>query len=116
MAAKKVLVVDDCPDILRIMKQLLVRCGYDVMVADCCRQALTVARSKKFEVVLTDVVLPDADGYDLIRRIKKEQPQVKTVAITGFANEYRSLEAGADAHITKPVNVELLRRLLRHLS
>ena len=80
--------------------------------------ALEIVESKEFDVVLSDIGLPDGNGYEVIAQAKRKQP-VKGVALTGFDKEEdvkRSKEAGFDFHLTKPVDFHELRTVLAQVG
>ena len=98
---------------MRILAQILRRAGYIVETA----QTLGEARSRleKCEVLISDIGLPDGNGYDVIAHAKQKQP-VTGVALTGFDKQEdieRSKQAGFDFHLTKPVDPAQLRALLQ---
>lgn len=114
---KRILLVEDHPDTAAIFEMLLTRDGYDVTVADSIQAALQVARDT-FDLVLSDVGLPDGTGLDLIRALRKSG-SVKGIALSGYGTEEHvraSKEAGFDAHLTKPVNFDELRQAIATLS
>ena len=79
----RILVVEDHADTLRVMGRLLNHLGHDISMADGARSALEIVESKEFDVVLSDIGLPDGSGYDVIAQAKRKQP-VKGIAVTGF--------------------------------
>ena len=114
----RILVVEDHGDTLQVLSRLLSHFGHEISVADCTQSALEIVQSKKFDVVLCDIGLPDGSGYDVISQAKRKQP-VKGVALTGFDNNEdirRSREAGFDFHLTKPVDFHELRTVLGQIA
>jgi CheY-like chemotaxis protein len=110
----RILVVEDHVDTLRVLARLLDHFGHEVSWADGARSALAIVESKELDVVLSDIGLPDGNGYQVIAQAKRKQP-VKGVALTGFDKEEdirRSKEAGFDFHLTKPVDFHELRTVL----
>jgi CheY-like chemotaxis protein len=86
--------------------------------ADSAQGALKLLESDRFDVLISDIGLPDGNGYDLVREAKRRQ-SLKAVALSGFGTEEdvrRSLEAGFDYHVTKPVDINGLRSLLQKLT
>lgn len=103
------LVVDDHPDIADMLAAVLRLSGYDVSTAHSAASALGVAREKRFDVVISDIGMPEMNGYELARALRAlpEYTGVPLVAVTGFAmydDRDRALEAGFDTHLSKPVN------------
>ncbi len=113
------LLVEDNADTLRIMSRLLRRRGYRVATASSVAQALEVARLEgAFDLVISDVGLPDGSGLDLMRRILDLGP-ARGVALSGFGTEEdrrRSQEAGFIEHLVKPVDFARLESTIRAIS
>jgi signal transduction histidine kinase/ActR/RegA family two-component response regulator len=113
----RVLVVDDNVDAVESMAMLLSLKGHDVRTATTAAEALTIAREFQPEVGLLDVGLPGTDGYELTGLLRKEPRLSSTylIAVTGYGQEEdcrRAINAGFDAHLTKPVDPVKLSRLL----
>lgn len=112
----RVLVVDDNVDTAKAMSLLLSESGYEVRVAHQGREALEAAREMRPEFVLLDIGLPEMDGYQVARAIRREGGKALLVAISGYAAEEdrrRSAEAGFDRHLVKPVDFDEVVGLLR---
>jgi CheY-like chemotaxis protein len=110
----RILVVEDHADTLRVLARLLDHFGHQISVADCTQSALQFLESKPFDVILSDIGLPDGSGYDIVLQAKQKQA-VKAVALTGFDKEEdirRGKEAGFDFHLSKPVDFHELRTVL----
>ena len=107
----RILLVEDHADTLVPLARLLTMQGYHVQTATTMSAALAAARQDRYDVLVSDLVLPDGCGLDLLRHVRELYP-IKGVAVTGHAHDFRedgSLEAGFQAHLTKPI---LLDRLL----
>jgi CheY-like chemotaxis protein/anti-sigma regulatory factor (Ser/Thr protein kinase) len=114
----RVLLVEDNPDTSRVMSRLLKLWGFEHHTADSVASALQCAQAESFDVVLSDIGLPDGSGWDLIRALRTRR-SYKSIAISGYGMEddlRRSTEAGFDIHLTKPVDLEHLRQTLHELS
>jgi PAS domain S-box-containing protein len=114
----RILLVEDHADTRRTLSRLLSHFGHDISVAESTQSALNIVKAKKFDVVLSDIGLPDGSGYDVISQAKQKQP-VKGVALTGFGSEEdirRGQEAGFDFHLVKPVDFHELRSVLDQVS
>ena len=75
------------------------------------KQALESASSKNFDLMISDLGLPDGSGLDLVRELRRRGSKLKAIALSGYGREEdvkRSREAGFDAHLTKPVEVDTL--------
>ena len=113
----KVLVVDDTPMNIKVLLDLLTVKGYEVITAESGPVALEKISSRKPEVVLLDVVMPEMDGYEVCRRVRANPetavlPVVMITALDPTQERIKGLEAGADDFLTKPINqAELLARV-----
>jgi DNA-binding response OmpR family regulator len=115
--AKKVLIVDDEPNIVTALDYLLSRSGYEVRVASNGEEALRQVQDFAPDLVLLDVMLPRRSGYDVCQRIR-ERPEWRAVKIMILSAKGRDAEIskglalGADQYITKPFsNAELVARI-----
>jgi two-component system, chemotaxis family, CheB/CheR fusion protein len=114
-AARRVLVVDDLPDSADTLRDLLDAWGHEVRAVYSGEAALEAAAALEPEIVLLDIGMPGLDGYEVAARLRKAHPTLKIVALTGYGQEsdrLRSVEAGFDEHLLKPVDPEVLRRLM----
>ena len=114
MSRKRVVAVDDVPDSLDALCELLRGWDYEVDGATDRTQALALTLARRTDLVVTDLSLADGDALDVIRRIKQEDDDVVIVAYTGWAHlEAAARAAGADAFVLKP-DVDALERLLAY--
>jgi CheY-like chemotaxis protein len=117
----RVLVVDDQPDCVELLRHALSRWGCDSRVCQTGAEALDEASNYRPHVALLDLNLPDIDGCEVARCLR-QQPgldSVALVAITGFAEEEdrrRSSDAGFDLHLLKPFRPDVLHSLLTRLE
>ena len=114
----KILLVEDHADTLRILSRLLEKWGYIVRGSDCVAKALDLAAKESFDILISDLGLPDGSGLDIIR-YTKEHYGLRGIALSGFGTEEdlrNSLAAGFEVHLTKPVGVEGLRAALERIS
>ena len=118
----RVLVVDDEPDARRMLLGLLEGIGANVTVAGSTQDALTALEAAEFDVLLSDLGMPDEDGYDLIREVRRrghDAEMLPAIALTGFArhdDERDAVSAGFQRHISKPVNVHGLTAIIASLA
>ncbi|MBW8910931.1 MAG: response regulator transcription factor [Sphingomonas sp.] len=118
----KVLVVDDEPQIRRLLGAALKRGGHDVIEADMASAAIVAAKAERPDIILLDLGLPDRDGIELIPLLKAETQAAVVVLSARDATEEKvaALDLGADDYVTKPFDSEeLLARLrtaARHLG
>jgi CheY-like chemotaxis protein len=109
-----ILLVEDNEDTLRVMSRLLQRRGYRVSTASCLAAAKEVAR-EPFDLLVSDIGLPDGTGLDLLRHLSVERP-VPAIALSGFGMEEdlrKSREAGFLLHLIKPVDFPALEAAIR---
>jgi PAS domain S-box-containing protein len=110
----RILLVEDHRDTRRTLARLLAHFGHEIAVADSQRSAFEILRSRPFDVVLSDIGLPDGSGYDVISEAKRGR-HVTGIALTGYGSQEdirRGKEAGFDFHLTKPVDFYELRGVL----
>lgn len=115
-ASYAVLVVEDNPDIVVSLEDLLVHDGYAVHSATSCTQALAHLHAHRFNAVLLDVTLPDGDGLALLGTIQQLDPHLPVIIVTASTATEKtvgSLSRGAYAYLTKPYHREELRQTLR---
>jgi two-component system, OmpR family, alkaline phosphatase synthesis response regulator PhoP len=103
----KVLVVDDAPDIVRLVRDYLEHAGFSVLVASNGVDALRIARSERPDLIVLDLGLPGRDGLDVTRELRRDSAvsTVPIVMLTARADESDKLvglELGADDYVTKP--------------
>jgi CheY-like chemotaxis protein len=115
----RVLVIDDSRDTLQLMKMELEALGYRVLPAADAQAGLELARREAPDIIISDVKMPGTDGYELMRgiRLLPGLDATPAIALTGLGGEShrQALAAGYQAHITKPVDVEDLSRLIQSL-
>ncbi len=116
--ALDILLIEDHEDTAEVMSQLIRGLGHEVTVADSVASALALASQGHFDLVLSDIGLPDGTGIDFIHAFRKHS-FAPAIALTGFGTDddvRRCLEAGFTAHLTKPVNFEHLERLIEEAA
>jgi PAS domain S-box-containing protein len=114
-SAIHVLLVDDHEDTIRVLRRLLQSVGYSVATAGSATAALNYVASHDFDVLVSDLGLPDRSGHDLVRQIKKMR-EMPAVAISGFgaaSDIQESLAAGFCAHLTKPLDFQILHTTIQ---
>ena len=114
-----ILVVDDEVKITRILKMILESNGYEVIVANHAAEALEKLGKNKVDLILSDIMMPDVDGYMLAEQIKQDQrlaeiPVIFLSAKSEITDKFTGYFVGAAEYITKPFDTEeLLRRIQR---
>ncbi|MEY2512361.1 MAG: hypothetical protein QOE26_3124 [Verrucomicrobiota bacterium] len=115
---RRILVVDDHGDTLRSMQLLLRRLGYEVLAAENMTEALQIAEEQPFDILLSDIGLPDGSGLELLKRIRQTR-DVPALALSGFGMDEdieRSRDAGFSDHLTKPVSIDRLQAAIAQLE
>jgi PAS domain S-box-containing protein len=117
----RILVVDDNVDAAEMLSTLLRLDGHRVWVVHDGRAALDAAQAYRPDVILLDIGLPELNGYEVAKslRTREKHRRIIIIAMTGYGQErdcQRSLDAGCDAHLTKPVAPQALRAFLRDLN
>jgi CheY-like chemotaxis protein len=115
---RRILVVDDHDDTLRSMQLLLRRLGYEVLAAENMTEALQIADEQPFDILLSDIGLPDGSGLELLKRIRQTR-DVPALALSGFGMDEdveRSRDAGFSDHLTKPVSIDRLQAAIAQLE
>jgi two-component system, chemotaxis family, CheB/CheR fusion protein len=114
----RILLVEDHPDTVRMLSRLLREAGHHVTAATSLRAGLDAAAAAAFDVVVSDLGLPDGSGLDLMRELRRRQP-VRGIALTGYGMESdvaQTQEAGFVRHLTKPVEFGALERALEEVT
>ncbi len=115
---KRILVVDDEPQITRVLRTSLSSHGYDIRVANDGETALAIMKDWTPDLVITDLAMPNMDGLELCRRLRtKTQIPILVLSVRGEERtKVKALDAGADDYITKPFGIEeLLARVRANL-
>ncbi len=114
---KKILIVDDEPDILRLLEYNLKKEGFKIESATTGTDALRKVRKGDIDLVVLDLMLPEMDGYEVIRRMRREEqlsdiPVIMLTAKSEEVDRVLGLELGADDYVTKPFSLrELIARV-----
>ena len=123
LSGVRVLVVDDTVDSLDITALVLELNGATVHKAASAAEALDVLETVPIDVLVTDLGMPDADGYGLLRSVRREHPDgnglVPAIALTGFTTEEayaRTRTAGFRAHLAKPIEPDRLVRVVAEVA
>jgi CheY-like chemotaxis protein len=117
---RNLLVVDDVADIRELLSVMLSYAGYAVVTASSALAALEAARQRHFDVVISDVGMPEMSGYQLAEalRLLPGYEAVPMVAVTGYSmfnDRELSLNAGFNAHVAKPIDPQALLALIEKL-
>ncbi|HYO09927.1 MAG TPA: PAS domain S-box protein [Tepidisphaeraceae bacterium] len=115
---RRVLLVEDHADTRAVMARLLASFGWAVTTAGSVAEALASGAREPFDVLISDIGLPDGSGADVMRRLRESRP-IRGIALSGFGQPEdidRSRAAGFEAHLTKPVNLPQLRDAIEKLA
>ena len=114
-----VLLVEDHADTLKALRRYLISNGFTVTPAETVKAAVDLLDTQSFDILVSDIDLPDGTGHDIMRQIKHRRLDIPGIALTGFGTEYdiqSSQQAGFAAHLTKPVDVRHLRETILTLT
>jgi CheY-like chemotaxis protein len=117
---RRALVVDDVADVTELLSVLLTHAGYEVMTASSALAAISLVKEGQFDVIISDIGMPQMNGYELARAVREISgyEAVPMVALTGYSkfdDRQRSLDAGFNAHLTKPIEPRELLDLIDQL-
>ena len=113
---RSVLIVDDDAQIRSLLADLLTESGYQTRDAKTAATAVTAIAKQRPDLVMMDVKLPDQDGLDLLKSIKREHPELDIIVMTAFggsSSAIKAMEHGAYDYVTKPFEVEDLLATLK---
>ena len=113
-----ILIVEDHDNTATVMSKLLKRNGHEVVTASTVRQALEVLRTTPLDLLVSDLGLPDGNGFQVMRELAKIS-DAKGIAISGYGMEEdleRSSRAGFSAHLTKPIDVQKLQETIQQVT
>ncbi|HZK82360.1 MAG TPA: response regulator, partial [Humisphaera sp.] len=92
--------------------------GYDVSTATGVKDALSLADTEKFDLLVSDIGLPDGSGWDIMRQLRPKQ-SLRGIALSGYGMDEdirKSREAGFEQHLVKPVNFDMLQSAIKHVT
>ena len=113
----RILCVDDEPKILKFLEAILVKNGYEVIPAENGEEALEKIKKERIDLILSDVTMPQMDGFELCRKIKEDEryrgiPVVMITGLTAKVDRVKGIEAGAEDFISKPIDAaEVIARV-----
>src|SRR5260370_8172714 len=115
----RVLVVDDDEPHAEAVAESLERVGYECVVAGSGREGMQLIEEQNFDIVLTDLIMDDVGGMDVLAKAKRELPDAEVVILTGHNTPKAAvlaMQAGPTTHLTQPLDITALRTLPHHAS
>ena len=116
----KVLIVDDNDSFRRLNAEFIKMDGYQVLTARNGRETLNLVQQEHPDILLLDIMMPGIDGYEICRQIKADPDTQHTLVVMVTAlppsERFKSYQAGADEHVTKPLQSRQLRDLIKRLA
>jgi len=114
------LVVDDVSDVTDMLSVLMTHAGYEVATASSAQDAILLAKENHFDIVISDIGMPEMNGYELAEALRSlpAYQTVPMVAVTGYSmfdDRSRSLNAGFNEHVTKPIDPRAFLNLIEQL-
>lgn len=114
-----ILLVEDHYDTRQAFAAILRSWGHDVAASDSAAMALEVLDERSVDVVVSDIGLPDRNGYELVAEARKRRPGLATIAVSAYftpADHDRGSDAGFDMFFAKPVDLKALQRALERID
>jgi len=112
----KLLIIDDDADIRSLLADLLEESDYKVDMASCGEEALEMVRASTYDLIVTDLRMHGMDGLQVIKEVKNIDPGIDVIVMTGYASvnsAVESMKAGAVDYITKPLNTDQIRLVVK---
>lgn len=107
----RILLVDDEPDIIQLLSQILSSEGYDILTAPDGDRAVEILDRERVDATLLDILMPNRNGMSVLRHIRDHHPTIKTIMLTGYIDLQYAMEAkkmGAVDYISKPYKLETI--------
>lgn len=114
-----ILLVEDHADTQRAFAAILRSWGHEVATSDSATGGLDLLKRRDVDVVLSDIGLPDRNGYEFISQVRRQKPGVATIAVSAYftaADQDRGHDAGFDMYFAKPVDLVALERALGRIN
>jgi len=111
-----VLIADDEPNIRRVFEGMLSRDGYTVLVAENGKKAIDLASTNKIDVLVSDLIMPDMTGVEVLQKVKQLHPQCAAIIVTAYGTIKSAVEAmrlGAFNYLQKPFDIDEVRLVIK---
>ena len=115
LGADAILLVEDEAFVREVAWEVLSTAGYRVLSAKNAEEALEIHAAHKVRLLLTDVILPGVNGFALAKRLKQENPGLRVLLVTGYAEQMSAIEAAEQEFLAKPFSAEALVRRVRQM-
>lgn len=115
MEKKKILVVDDEQNSREGLTKILIKEGYEVVAAESGEDALVEAKKEDFDLIITDLRMPEVSGIDVLEKIRAKKPDIGVIIVTAYGevNSYlKAMTLGAFEYLNKPIKLDELRRVI----
>lgn len=112
---RSILLVDDEENIRAVLRDFFESEGFEVFEATDGADAIEMTKTKRFDVVLTDLMMPGPDGLEVLREIRHVSPATAVLMLTGFPSTesiIKALELGCDGYLSKPINLSELKYMI----
>lgn len=109
MSEKNILIVDDEAEVLELLSELVEKLGFTPITANNAHEALDIIENKKVDVILSDLVMPEMDGIELLKRVKARKGDIPFLVITGHPSIETAVETikkGAYDYLPKPFQID----------
>jgi DNA-binding NtrC family response regulator len=116
---EKVLLVDDEKDFLEVMAERMATRGIDVTTASSAAEAIKLVETESFDAIIVDLMMPEMDGIETLKRMKTNQPETQVILLTGHATLDKGIEAmkeGAIDFLEKPADLSALTKKIKQAS
>ncbi len=117
--AKRILIADDEFLIRWSLSQALSKEGYEVFAVEDGKKAIEVVKAQHFDIIITDLVMPELDGWEVLRVVQQIQPSPRVIIITAHSKEDTrkvAQEKGAWAYVEKPFIIDNIKNLLKEVQ
>lgn len=114
--AEKVLLVDDEKDFLEVMAERMTARGMEVSTASSAAEAISLAEKESFDAIIVDLMMPEMDGIEALKLLKKKKPESQVILLTGHATLEKGIEAmkyGAVDFLEKPADMSDLTKKIK---
>jgi two-component system cell cycle response regulator DivK len=116
---KTILIVEDEPKNLKLLRDLLQRFGYEILEAPDGEQGVKITMEKIPDLILMDIMMPKMDGLEATRIIKADNKtkHIPVIALTSYAmkgDREKTIEAGCDGYIAKPIDIQEVLKIIEH--